>query len=126
MWKWIQAIVLSIIIICIGHFSWQFFRDNFTKPVVKPFVLKDDIEKQEREIIQNTEEQCQEVAVEQVPAQQVPAQYVPAQQAPIQTETTNEDNKTYDELDNYLKSKINVLNTTDISSLTTQYDTPSS
>ena len=110
-------------------------RDS-TKPVVKPFVLKDDIEKHEREIIQNTEEQCQEVAVEQLPAQHVPAQHVPAQhvpaqhvsaqQAPIQTETTNEDNKTYDELDNYLKSKINVLNTTDISSLTTQYDTPSS
>lgn len=105
MWKWIQAFILSIIIICVGHFLWQFFRDNLTKPIVKPFIFKNDIQKEENEIIENVEniENIENVAV-----------------------VDNVAVATYDELDNYLKSKINILNTTDINSLSTHYDSPSS
>lgn len=102
MWKWIQAFILSIIIICVGHFLWQFFRDNLTKPIVKPFIFKNDIQKEENEIIENIENVENVAVVDNVAV------------------------ATYDELDNYLKSKINILNTTDINSLSTHYDSPSS
>ena len=104
MWNWIQAFILSIIIIAIGHFIWQFLRDNFTKPMVKPFVMP------ENEQIQDCHNNNH-----------------PHNNLDNENEIDNEiDNDNDMELDNYLKSKINVLNTTDLTVLSSHYDTSSS
>ena len=103
MWNWIQAFILSIIIIAIGHFIWQFLRDNFTKPIVKPFVMP---ENQQSEITNHLDND---------------------NNSDPNNNLKNEiDNDNDMELDNYLKSKINVLNTTDLTELSSHYDTPSS
>ena len=103
MWNWIQAFILSIIIIAIGHFIWQFLRDNFTKPIVKPFVMP---ENQQSEITNHLDND---------------------NNSDPHNNLENEiDNDNDMELDNYLKSKINVLNTTDLTELSSHYDTPSS
>jgi hypothetical protein len=104
MWNWIQAFILSIIIIAIGHFIWQFLRDNFTKPIVKPFVMP------ENEQIQDNHNNSH-----------------PHNNLDNEIDNENEIGNDNDmELDNYLKSKINVLNTTDLTELSSHYDTPSS
>ena len=105
MWNWIQAFILSIIIIAIGHFIWQFLRDNFTKPIVKPFVIPENQQIQS-EITHHLDND---------------------NNSDPNNNLKNEiDNDNDMELDNYLKSKINVLNTTDLTELSLHYDTPSS
>lgn len=105
MWNWIQAFILSIIIIAIGHFIWQFLRDNFTKPIVKPFVMPENQQIQS-EITNHLDNH---------------------NNSDPNNNLKNEiDNDNDMELDNYLKSKINVLNTTDLTELSSHYDTPSS
>jgi hypothetical protein len=120
MWKWIQAFILSIIIICVGHFLWQFFRDNLTKPIVKPFIFKNDIQKEENEIIENVEN------IENIENVENVENVENIENIENVAVVDNVAVATYDELDNYLKSKINILNTTDINSLSTHYDSPSS
>lgn len=105
MWNWIQAFILSIIIIAIGHFIWQFLRDNFTKPIVKPFVVP---ENQQSEITNHLDNHNNSG---------------PHNNLDKDNEIDNDNDM---ELDNYLKSKINVLNTTDLNELSSHYDTPSS
>ena len=100
MWNWIQAFILSIIIIAIGHFIWQFLRDNFTKPIVKPFVIPENQEQGQIEITNHLDKYNE-----------------------VENEIDNDNDM---ELDNYLKSKINVLNTTGLTELSSHYDTPSS
>ena len=75
--------------------------------------------------------QAQQAQAQQAQAQQAQAQQAQAQQAheqPLNVTPINQLQQTTqieDELDNYLKSKLNVLNTTDISHLSTHYDSPS-
>jgi len=75
--------------------------------------------------------QAQQAQAQQAQAQQAQAQPAQAQQAheqPLNVTPINQLQQTTqieDELDNYLKSKLNVLNTTDISHLSTHYDSPS-
>ena len=107
MWNWIQAFILSIIIIAIGHFIWQFLRDNFTKPIVKPFVIPEN-EQIQSNITHHLDNHNNSD----------PHNY-------LENDNDN-DNDNDMELDNYLKSKINVLNTTDLNELSSHYDTPSS
>ncbi len=105
MWNWIQAFILSIIIIAIGHFIWQFLRDNFTKPIVKPFVMPENQQIQS-EITNDVDNHNSSDSNNY-----------------LENEIDNDNDM---ELDNYLKSKINVLNTTDLTELSSHYDTPSS
>ena len=103
MWNWIQAFILSIIIIAIGHFIWQFLRDNFTKPIVKPFVMPENQQIQS-EITNHLDNHNNSDSNNY-----------------LENEIDNDNDM---ELDNYLKSKINVLNTTDLTELSSHYDTP--
>ena len=117
MWSLIQSVFLSIIIILIGHFIWQMMRDSFSKPHIKSFVMESDKREEEAKLIA----QAQQAQAQQAQAQQ-------AHEQPLNVTPINQLQQTTqieDELDNYLKSKLNVLNTTDISHLSTHYDSPS-
>jgi uncharacterized membrane protein YcgQ (UPF0703/DUF1980 family) len=77
-------------------------------------------------ITQAQQTQAQQTQAQQTQAQQTQAQQTQAQ--PLNVTPINQLQETTqieDELDNYLKSKLNVLNTTDISHLSTNYDSPS-
>ena len=122
MWSLIQSVFLSIIIILIGHFIWQMMRDSFSKPHIKSFVMESDKREEEAKLIA----QAQQAQAQQAQAQQAQAQQ--AHEQPLNVTPINQLQQTTqieDELDNYLKSKLNVLNTTDISHLSTHYDSPS-
>ena len=142
MWSLIQSVFLSIIIILIGHFIWQMMRDSFSKPHIKSFVMESDKREEEAKLIAQAQQaqaqqaqaqqtQAQQTQAQQTQAQQAQAQQAQAQQAheqPLNVTPINQLQQTTqieDELDNYLKSKLNVLNTTDISHLSTHYDSPS-
>lgn len=143
MWNFIQSVFLSIVIIVIGHFLWQMMRDSFSKPQVKPFVMESDKREEEAKMIAQASavQQAQAEQVQQTQAQQTQAEQVQAQaqasalqQAQAAREQAlnatpinelQETTQIEDELDNYLKSKLNVLNTTDISQLSTHYDSSS-
>ena len=107
MWNWIQAFILSIIIIAIGHFIWQFLRDNFTKPIVKPFVIPENNQNEITNYLDNNNNSHPHNNLDK--------------DKEIDNEIGNDNDM---ELDNYLKSKINVLNTTDLTELSSHYDTP--
>jgi len=96
MWNWIESVILSVVVITLGHFFWQMLRDSFSKPIVKSFVTEAEKSEEAAQIINN---------------------YVPSQPVKETVES---------ELDDYLKSKLNVLNTTDINELSTHYDSPGS
>ena len=87
MWSWIQSIVLSLIIIVVIHYLWISLRDTFTKPIIKPLLADKEVEAEREKIMSQMRENEKKMVAED------------------------------EELTSYLKSKINVLNTTSINSL---------
>ena len=109
MWNWIESLILSIVIITLGHFFWQMLRDSFSTPTIKPFVTEAEKREEEARIVNNYNEEKVEVSPTTTPINNIES-------------VENVDS----ELDDYLKSKLNVLNTTDINELSTHYDSPGS
>ena len=87
MWSWIQSIVLSLIIIVVIHYLWISLRDTFTKPIIKSLLADKEVEAEREKIMSQMRENEKKMVAED------------------------------EELTSYLKSKINVLNTTSINSL---------